>query len=177
MKYVVYRVMQHILKPAEDGGLGYTESQIILSGISMGTGPATMLASEYPDVKGLYLQAPYTSIRDVAKNVLRRVGLVCAIVFILYMLIWDRKFDSMFNYICLIFLFRLDLIGNLMAHHFNSLENMKNVKCPVLIMHGEADPLVNVKQGRALADQARKNGCNVNFVALDGVKHGVPWEK
>ena len=124
MKYVVQRIMQHVLKSAEEGGLGYQENQIILSGISMGTGPSTMLASQHPGVKGLMLEAPYTSMRDISKSLLRRA--------------------SMFLYFPFHF-WPLELLGNLMAHHFNSLENMKEVRCPVQIIHGEKDRLIDIE--------------------------------
>ena len=38
-------------------------------GESLGTGVATYLASEVPEVKRLYLQSPYTSITDIAQKI------------------------------------------------------------------------------------------------------------
>lgn len=34
--------------------------------------------------------------------------------------------------------------------HFNNLENIRNTRCPVLIIHGEKDKLIPVTHGRAL---------------------------
>ena len=50
--------------------------------------------------------SPYTTIKDVAKNV-------------------AGSFLSMF-----------------IQEHFNNIEEMKRVKCPVLLIHGEADTLI-----------------------------------
>ena len=71
----------------------------------MGSGPTSLLACKYKP-RGAILMSPYTTIKDVAKNV---VG----------------GFLSMF-----------------VQEHFNNLEMMKKVKCPVLLIHGESDTLI-----------------------------------
>lgn len=44
------------------------DKDIILYGESLGTGVATQMASEYPNVKALILEAPYTSLTDIASQ-------------------------------------------------------------------------------------------------------------
>ncbi|MEM6811643.1 MAG: alpha/beta hydrolase [Pseudomonadota bacterium] len=66
-------------RPSEDGfykdsrafinllkSTGLAEDQIILYGQSIGTGPAIQMATEYPDIKAVILESPYTSLPDVA---------------------------------------------------------------------------------------------------------------
>lgn len=48
------------------GQKGFPTSSMILYGESLGTGIAIRMASEYPDVKAVILEAPYTSIADIA---------------------------------------------------------------------------------------------------------------
>lgn len=45
---------------------GVKTSDIILYGESLGSGVATQMAVEHPDIKALILEAPYTSVTDVA---------------------------------------------------------------------------------------------------------------
>ncbi|MBN8521026.1 MAG: alpha/beta hydrolase [Alphaproteobacteria bacterium] len=47
---------------------GFSDDQIILIGESLGTGVAVQMATEYPGIKGLILNAPYTSLVDVAQG-------------------------------------------------------------------------------------------------------------
>lgn len=47
------------------GGRGIEPQRVVLHGVSIGSGPAVHLASRHP-VRGLILQAPFTSLPDVA---------------------------------------------------------------------------------------------------------------
>lgn len=47
---------------------GFSDDQIIFIGESLGTGVAVQMATEYPNIKGLVLNAPYTSLVDVAQG-------------------------------------------------------------------------------------------------------------
>lgn len=44
------------------------DNRIVLYGESLGTGVATQMATEYPGIRALVLEAPYTSIPDVAQK-------------------------------------------------------------------------------------------------------------
>ncbi len=59
-----YRDARAWLRFAFDSGI--TLEQIVLYGESLGTGVAVQMAVEHPDVRALVLQAPYTSLPDVA---------------------------------------------------------------------------------------------------------------
>lgn len=61
-------VMQHILKPVSEGGLGYQAKDIFMFGRSIGTGPATTFARLF-NTAGLICISPYTTIKKVAANV------------------------------------------------------------------------------------------------------------
>ena len=60
--------------------IGINESDIILFGRSMGSGPATYLASR-KQAYSLLLMSPYTSIKDVAKSLLGWMSFLSAIVY------------------------------------------------------------------------------------------------
>jgi esterase/lipase len=61
-------VIKHLLKSKKDGGLGYKSKNILIFGRSIGTGPATYLASRFK-VGALIIMSPYTNIKGVAANV------------------------------------------------------------------------------------------------------------
>jgi hypothetical protein len=48
---------------------GIPESNIILYGESLGSGVVIQMATEYPDIKAIILEAPYTTLPDVAKRI------------------------------------------------------------------------------------------------------------
>lgn len=47
---------------------GIAEGRIVLYGESIGSGPATYLASKHGDARGLILDAPFTSLTDIARR-------------------------------------------------------------------------------------------------------------
>ncbi len=106
-------------------------NRIIAFGRSVGTGPATDLASRRP-VAGLILQSPFLS----AFRVMTRVSVL--------------PFDR-----------------------FNNLRKIKKVHCPVLIIHGTLDTVINVSHGKELFAAANEpkralwvEGANHNDVEL-----------
>jgi fermentation-respiration switch protein FrsA (DUF1100 family) len=60
--------------------IGIKEQDIILFGRSMGSGPATYLGSK-KQACALLLMSPYTSIKDVAKNLLGYFAFLSVIVY------------------------------------------------------------------------------------------------
>jgi fermentation-respiration switch protein FrsA (DUF1100 family) len=122
----------------EDGAYNYLvqtmhvqPNRIIAFGRSVGTGPATDLASRR-HVAGLILQSPFLS----AFRVMTRVSVL--------------PFDR-----------------------FNNLRRIKKVHCPVLIIHGTQDTVINVAHGKELFAAANEpkqalwvEGANHNDVEL-----------
>lgn len=98
-------VLQHVVGSTQDGGLGFKLSNVIIFGRSIGTGPATYIASKYK-VGALILMSAYTSIKNVASNV-------------------AGKFLSFF-----------------IAAHFDNASAMKDVRSPVILIHGVKDTLI-----------------------------------
>eukprot|EP01006_Ploeotia_vitrea_P022845 TRINITY_DN55270_c0_g1_i2.p1 TRINITY_DN55270_c0_g1~~TRINITY_DN55270_c0_g1_i2.p1 ORF type:complete len:281 (+),score=82.86 TRINITY_DN55270_c0_g1_i2:41-883(+) len=90
--------------------IGFDPADIILFGYSIGTGPATKLASDRPDIGGLVLQAPYTSIRDMVGELLPS-----GIGFFAKWFVSDR---------------------------FVNVDNIRQVHCPTLFIHGRHDVVV-----------------------------------
>jgi fermentation-respiration switch protein FrsA (DUF1100 family) len=94
------------------------ESQIILFGRSIGTGPATLVASLRKPC-ALILMSPFRSVRDVVADFMgQRTSLA-------------------------------------VADCFNNEERMHSVTCPLFVVHGQRDQLINFKHSAALVSKAR----------------------
>ena len=113
------------------GSMHIQPDRIIAFGRSVGTGPATDMASRH-HVAGLILQSPFLS----AFRVMTRVSVF--------------PFDR-----------------------FNNLRKIKKVHCPVLIIHGTADTVINVTHGKELFAAANEpkqalwvEGANHNDVEI-----------
>jgi len=100
-------------------GMGVAASDIIVYGESLGTGIAIQVAARH-EVGGVVLDAPYTSIVDVAEAV--------------YPILPSRW---------------------LMTDRYETLRHLPGVSAPMLIIHGEADRVIPVEMGRAVAASAR----------------------
>lgn len=100
-------------------GMGVAASDIILYGESLGTGVAVQVATRH-EAGGMVLDAPYTSIVDVAEEV--------------YPFLPSRW---------------------LMTDRYETLRHLLGVSAPMLIIHGEADRVIPVEMGRAVAKAAR----------------------
>ncbi|MDE2601743.1 MAG: alpha/beta hydrolase [Bradyrhizobium sp.] len=113
-------------KPSEQGLLNdataahaftaarYKPGQIVVWGFSLGTGVAVAVAADHP-VGKLILEAPYTSIADLAASV-----------------------------------FRIVPVRWLLRDQFHSDERIARVTAPLLIMHGEKDPVISIRFGERL---------------------------
>ncbi|MSP83320.1 MAG: alpha/beta hydrolase [Alphaproteobacteria bacterium] len=89
-------------------------TNIVLYGESLGSGVAVQLATE-ARVAGLVLEAPYTSIPDVAQGHYWYVP-----------------------------------VRPLLRDRYESVAKIGRVRCPILVLHGEADRVVPIRFGRDL---------------------------
>ena len=64
--------------------------------------------------------------------------------------------------------------GWLVRNKYNSLARISNVRCPLLILHGEKDGLVPISQARKLFDAANPTKC---FRALPETGHNDTFEQ
>jgi pimeloyl-ACP methyl ester carboxylesterase len=78
--------------------MGIPESSIILFGRSIGSGPATLLASKRKP-GALLLMSPFTSIKDIAKNILGYMSFLSTIVYERF-----RNIDNIKKVTCPVFL-------------------------------------------------------------------------
>ena len=86
---------------------------IIIFGRSIGSGPATYLASKR-EVGALILMSAFTSIRDVVKDFAGK---------------WAQY---------------------LIKQRFNNLEAIRNVSCPIFLIHGQRDKLIPYSHSKEL---------------------------
>jgi uncharacterized protein len=107
---------------------GVRVSDIILYGESLGTGVAVQVAARHPNLRGLILDAPYTSAVDVGKH--RFPFLPVA---------WG------------------------MADRFETKRYIRDVRVPVLILHGARDGIIPVEMGREIARLANDPKRYVEF--------------
>jgi fermentation-respiration switch protein FrsA (DUF1100 family) len=111
---------------------GIAPENVILYGESLGSGVAVQVATEKP-VGGVVLDAPYTSIVDVAAGA--------------YPFLPVRPF---------------------MFDRYETLRHLREVKAPLLIVHGEDDEVIPVEMGRAV--YAAANGPK-ELVTFPGAGH------
>jgi fermentation-respiration switch protein FrsA (DUF1100 family) len=105
----------------------YPVERIAVWGFSLGTGPAVALAATHP-VGRLVLEAPYTSIGDVAAPHFPFVP-----------------------------------VRLLLRDSFHSDQRIANVTAPLLVMHGERDPVIPIGLGERLLGLARNPKQMVRF--------------
>lgn len=111
---------------------GVGPEEIILYGESLGSGVAVQVAAEKP-VGGVVLDAPYTSIVDVAAGA--------------YPFLPVRPF---------------------MFDRYETVRHLRDVKAPLLVVHGEQDEVIPVDMGRAV--YAAANGPK-EIVTFPGARH------
>jgi pimeloyl-ACP methyl ester carboxylesterase len=97
---------------------GFAEDRIVIHGESLGTVVAVELASR-KHCRGVVLEAPFSSARDVAGKVLPGVG---------PLLVWG----------------------------FHSMGRIKELRAPLLVIHGDADEVIDIELGRRLFQAARE---------------------
>lgn len=117
---------------------GISPDKLVVVGESLGTGPAVQLAAARP-VAALALEAPYTSMIDVAR----------------YHYGWLP-------------------VGLLLLDRFDSIDHIGRVHAPLIILHGDADPVVPFALGKRLFEAAPEPK---RFVAIPGGTHGSIFEE
>ena len=119
---------------------GIDENKIIVYGQSIGTGVAVRIAYEYKNIQALILEAPYTSLPDVAAK---------TYFFIPVHFLMHDKFDN--------------------------LSKIKEVKSPLLIMHGTKDHIIPSEMGRKLYEAGNSPK---ELYYLEGYGHNdIPFKR
>jgi len=106
---------------------GVAARDIIAYGESLGTGVAVELATGH-EVGAVILDAPYTSIVDVAQKT--------------YPYIWVRPF---------------------IAERYDSLSRIAGINAPLLVLHGDLDPLIPIDMPRLIYARAKQPKKLVEF--------------
>jgi fermentation-respiration switch protein FrsA (DUF1100 family) len=120
-------------------------ADIIIFGRSIGSGPATYLAST-KQVGALILMSAYTSIRNIVRDY-------------------------------------IGVFGSLIGERFPNHERIKQVKCPVLFIHGIKDKLISYKHSEKLCQLCTSSASLVlpydmthnNFNYDTDVKEPLQW--
>ena len=127
--------------------MGYEERNIWVYGHSIGTGPATLVASQNRP-GGLILLSPFTVMSEVVNNkVSNTVGWLAG-----------------------------GLLQCVVADHFNSRAAIKKVKSPCLFFHGDEDDLIPHTMSEELYKIVQKSGAHGEesvLRILDGRDHNI----
>ena len=114
--------------------VGVDQDDLFVMGRSIGTGPASYLASKC-DLALLVLMSGFVSLRAVVRDMAGKI----------------------FQYV--------------VKDRFNNLEYIKSVSCPVLIIHGQADTIINCDQSRQISEVCEKNGIKHRLVNPKQMSH------
>lgn len=117
--------------------------KVVVFGFSLGTAMASYVASQRP-LAGLILAGTIATAQDEYPVYMRAVGI-------------DPSITANMQ------------PGNDAVEAFNEVANVTNSKAPLLMLHGEADTLVPIAQGRKVF--AASPSTEKKFVALPGVSH------
>ena len=109
---------------------GYPSGNIVLMGYSIGTGPAIKLAGDL-----CTLGTPPSAVITIAAFM--------SIIDI----VKDMKGRLFFN----------QLIAHTINNRWDSMENIKNVTCPVLLLHGMLDPMIPYNHSKSLYSNCPSN--------------------
>ena len=134
----------------------YSPEEIVLGGMSMGA-TTVLLASGYDlprNVKKIVADCGYTSPEEIIKSVSKRFLKIKADFFIPFL-----------NICCLIF-GRFSIMG------VSTVNNLKNCKIPVILIHGEADTFVPCKMSRE-AIKSCNGKCRI--LTVPNATHGMSF--
>ena len=122
---------------------GYQMSNLIMWGYSLGTGP---------------------SIHNVARMCDEGKPPRALILFGAYSSILDVVKDISMKYVS------RDLTS-MFTERWDSKENITRVKCPVLLLHGQSDGLINMKHSKKLYEKCKKNNKNNSIIIMPNIGH------
>eukprot|EP00801_Mesodinium_rubrum_P006563 Mrub_06571.p1 GENE.Mrub_06571~~Mrub_06571.p1 ORF type:complete len:324 (-),score=37.09 Mrub_06571:27-854(-) len=66
-----------------------------------------------------------------------------------------------------------EMMFNPYSSIYDNLENIKNSSCPVLILHGDKDTVINVRHSRELVEECHKIGKNTKLVEFNTDHGGI----
>ena len=102
--------------------VGFKDENIMIIGRSIGTGPAMYLASKRQKIKMLTLISPFTSVLQLVKDKY-----------------WFYS-EDFFN-----------ILTKKIKDDFKNIDLIEQVKCPILMIHGKKDWVINIKHSIELA--------------------------
>ena len=134
---------------------GYDASAIGLMGVSMGTGAISLAMAREPAMAAAFLDSPWADMPSEARFIADGMPVPGVGLLVPGMLAMGQLISGD------------ELLGLSPEHAFR--ESLAGR--PVAIVHGEADGLIDVRQGQRLADAAREAGSPVDLWLLPGVEH------
>lgn len=126
-------------------------------GISMGATTSIKLAAQDDRIKAVVAVAPYTSLRDVAPNLMRVLlpGYTHSLT--------ETQRQAMIT--------EAGALANFNPDHAEALNAITSFTAPVLLMHGNWDLIVPYKHGQTLYNAGADH---TQFVSLNGLGHTQP---
>ncbi len=117
--------------------LALPRERLVLMGWSMGAGIAIEVGARTPGMRGVIAEAPYRLARTPARNVLRQARLP-----------WRLNLTPAF------WLLNAVLRGRLRDARFDRARHARQLRCPLLVLHGELDEVCPIDDGRDIAQAA-----------------------
>lgn len=112
--------------------------KIYLYGVSLGAATILMSASKaYENVVCFIADSPYSSPKDIIQSVMKQMKLPVKVMY------W------------LVYLSAL-IYGHFNLHKYNAIDEVKNCKIPILIIHGDDDRIVPVEMSKKIAEANKK---------------------
>ena len=141
----------NLIKDARSGfrfltNTGIKPENIILAGHSMGGSLATTLATKQKNIKGLLLICPLTKTEYWGKKFLNNSQLGMGVPYFVQNL--TEKITP------------LKWLHNLT---FNSIDKLKDIKCPIYLIHSRNDTVTSLQGARNFVKAAKKNNLDIEY--------------
>jgi len=137
-----------------EGRLG---NGLILHGWSLGGGVAIALAAhlrDHPNLRAVIAEAPYRLAPTPARNVMRLAG-------------FPHRINTPLAFLYL----GARLAVGPKWKGFDRAHHAAQIPCPLLVIHGDADEICPIEDGRAIADAAPHG----RLVSIEGAAHNDVW--
>lgn len=135
---------------------GIKPENIILAGHSMGGSLATTLATKEKNIKGLLLICPLTKTEYWGKKFINNSQLGLGVPSFV------QNFTEK--------IFPLKWLHNLT---FNSIDKLKDIKCPIYLIHSKNDAVTSLQGARNFVKTAKRNKLDVEYHYLSTGGHRV----
>ena len=147
--------------------LGYEAENIFVLGRSIGSGPATYLASKR-QCAGLFLVSGFTSLNRVVYGIVDRSLASARDYCGKNPIIWILQVIVMLLYCC--FWILRGIFSLFLSEFFDNISLIKKISCPLVVIHGSQDSLIPPEHSEMLYKHCKKD-TRRHLVIQEGMDH------